>query len=67
MKHSIFLYSVVFAAVGMGWFAPVCAAQAKAPPKQVEQIHLRSGKLPAVKLTADILYRVLASEIAAQR
>jgi tetratricopeptide (TPR) repeat protein len=67
MKHSIFLYSVVFAAVGMGWFTPVFVVQAKAPPKQVEQIHLRSGKLPSVKLTADILYRILASEIAAQR
>lgn len=34
---------------------------------QVERIHLRPGELPQVNLTADILYRILASEIAAQR
>lgn len=32
-----------------------------------EQILLRSGELPTVRLTADILYRILAAEIAAQR
>lgn len=32
-----------------------------------EQILLRSGELPAVRLTADILYRILAAEFAAQR
>lgn len=34
---------------------------------QVERIHLRSGELPQVHLTADILYRILVAEIGAQR
>ncbi|PWF22650.1 tetratricopeptide repeat protein [Corticimicrobacter populi] len=35
--------------------------------REVERIHLRQGELPEVKLTGDILYRILASEVAAQR
>ncbi len=46
---------------------PAYSAQASKTQEQIEQIRLRSGELPAVKLTADILYRILASEIAAQR
>ena len=41
-----------------------------APPSrqpETEVIRLRPGQLPYVTLTADIFYRVLASEIAAQR
>lgn len=34
---------------------------------ETEVIRLRAGQLPYVSLTADIFYRVLASEIAAQR
>ena len=33
----------------------------------VEQIRLRAGELPAVTLSADILYRILVGEVAAQR
>jgi len=41
----------------------------QAPPQEpeTEVIRLRPGQLPEVTLSADILYRVLASEIAAQR
>ncbi|MBV6272891.1 tetratricopeptide repeat protein [Alcaligenaceae bacterium CGII-47] len=33
----------------------------------VETIHLRSGELPTVNLTPELLYRILVAEIAAQR
>jgi len=32
-----------------------------------EQVRLRQGELPTVRLTSDILYRILVAEIAAQR
>ncbi len=35
--------------------------------EQAEQIRLRAGELPAVKLTADILYRLVAAELSATR
>ncbi|WP_414640146.1 tetratricopeptide repeat protein [Bordetella sp.] len=38
-----------------------------APPIAGRSIQLREGKLPLVPLTGDIFYRVVASEIAAQR
>ena len=37
------------------------------PAPETEVIRLRAGQLPEVTLSADILYRILASEIAAQR
>jgi len=37
------------------------------PEPETEVIRLRPGQLPEVTLSADILYRLLASEIAAQR
>ena len=66
--------TVLFAAVvGMG--TPSAWSQAGAPLllgeppvlDPAERILLRPGDLPAVRLTADILYRILAAEIAAQR
>jgi tetratricopeptide (TPR) repeat protein len=39
----------------------------KTQKSETEVIHLRQGKLPYVRLTSDILYRIFASEIAAQR
>jgi tetratricopeptide (TPR) repeat protein len=39
----------------------------RAQQSETEVIRLRQGKLPYVKLTSDIFYRILASEIAAQR
>lgn len=44
---------------------PRMAPQNRQP--ETEVIRLRPGQLPYVSLTADIFYRVLASEIAAQR
>ena len=40
-----------------------------APPEidPAEQILLRPGELPAVRLTSDILYRILVAELSAQR
>ncbi|SHH04586.1 Tetratricopeptide repeat-containing protein [Pollutimonas bauzanensis] len=58
---------MLFAPVFVSWSGPACSAEAARTREQIEQIRLRSGELPAVKLTADILYRILASEIAAQR
>src|SRR3546814_4241438 len=49
------------------WSAAARSAELAKPHEQVEKIHLRAGKLPSVELTADFLYRFLASEIAAQR
>ncbi|MDS1140569.1 tetratricopeptide repeat protein [Pusillimonas sp. SM2304] len=67
MKLSIPLLFALSATVCAPWSAPVYAAPDSNAQEQVELIRLRAGELPAVKLTADILYRVLAAEIAATR
>ncbi|PLC52687.1 hypothetical protein CR155_16520 [Pollutimonas nitritireducens] len=67
MKRQIPLLFMLFAPVFASWSVPAHAAQTVKTPEQVEQIRLRAGELPAVKLTADTLYRILAAEIAAQR
>lgn len=68
MKRSIPLLSLLLAPLLLAYgVAPARAAPVVKPAKQVEQIRLRPGELPVVNLTADILYRVLASEIAAHR
>lgn len=67
--------STVLFAAAVGVLAQPAWSQMSAPlllgetPEldPAEQILLRSGELPAVRLTADILYRILAAEIAAQR
>ncbi len=47
---------------------PATAFAAQADPEpDVEQIRLRAGEPPAVNLTGELLYRILASEIAAHR
>ena len=64
----------LFAAT-MGAFSPASWSQMPAPlllgdaPEvdPAEQILLRPGELPAVRLTADILYRLLVAELSAQR
>ena len=67
MKLSIPLLFTVLAPVLAYWPAPAHSAPADDPVGQVEQIRLRAGELPVVKLTADILYRILTSEVAASR
>src|SRR3546814_19678036 len=67
MKLSIPLLFTVLAPVFMFWSIPVHSAPIDKPNEQVEHIRLRAGELPAVKLTADILYRILTSEVAAAR
>ena len=67
MKLSISLSSVTFVGVCLLLSFAAQARQTEHSRKQIEQIRLREGKLPDVSLTADILYRVLASEIGAQR
>jgi tetratricopeptide (TPR) repeat protein len=66
MKLPISLLLAALAPVLAVWPRPGFAAAEK-PREQVELIRLRPGELPAVKLTADILYRVLAAEMAASR
>lgn len=65
MKLSISLFLAALAPVLVAW--PRAADAADKPRDQVELIRLRPGELPSVKLSADILYRVLAAEIAASR
>lgn len=67
MKRSIPLLLALLAPVFGSWSVPAYSAQTAKTRAQTEQIRLQSGQLPAVKLTADILYRILASEVAAQR
>ncbi|MBP6018481.1 MAG: tetratricopeptide repeat protein [Burkholderiaceae bacterium] len=68
MKRSIPLLSLFVAPLLLAYgVAPAYAAAVVKPTTQIEQIRLRTGELPVVNLTADILYRVLASEISAHR
>lgn len=67
MKRLIPLLLALIAPACALWTAPAYSAPAKKALGQTEQIRLRSGELPAVKLTADIMYRILASELSAQR
>ena len=67
--------STVLFAAAVGMLALPAWSQSSAPPllggtpelDPEERIQLRSGQLPAVRLTADILYRILVAELAAQR
>jgi len=64
------LSSLVFLAASAGLFCAQCLATglaAQARDEHVEAIRLRAGEPPAVTLTADILYRILVSELSAQR
>ncbi|MGB3290070.1 MAG: tetratricopeptide repeat protein [Burkholderiaceae bacterium] len=67
MKLSIPLLFTALAPVLAQWSVPAHSAPAAETAGPVEQIRLRAGELPSVKLTADILYRVLTSEVAATR
>lgn len=66
MKLSIPLLFTVFAPVIVA-VQGAHAAPVQEVPEQIELIRLRAGELPDVKLTADIMYRILAAEIAATR
>ncbi|HUH88188.1 MAG TPA: tetratricopeptide repeat protein [Pusillimonas sp.] len=61
------LSSLLFWAASAGLCVQFPATGLAAQGEVVEQIHLRAGEPPAVALTADLLYRLLLSEIAAQR
>ena len=65
-------YSLLFSTLLLGPFSAAMAAATTerlpaAPEQPVEHIYLRSGQLPEVSLSADILYRILIAEIAAQQ
>src|SRR5690554_4790374 len=70
-----FLAVLIAASFGALVTPPAAHAQLTAPlllgePPEIdlaEQIRLRPGELPSVRLTSDILYRLLAAEFAAQR
>jgi tetratricopeptide (TPR) repeat protein len=67
MKYSIsmrFAWGIPLAAFLCS--SAVAVQETVEPSAPVEQIRLRPGELPAVSLTGDILYRILASEIAAR-
>lgn len=67
--------SILLLAAAMGLLGRPASSQMSAPlllgdaPEldAAEQILLRPGELPSVRLTADILYRILAAEISAER
>lgn len=67
--------STVLFTAAVGILALPAWSQTSAPPllggapelDPAERIQLRSGELPGVRLTADILYRILVAELAAQR
>lgn len=73
MKPILAALSAVFLAVlgpsGPAWSQMQAPLLLGEPPELdiSEQIRLRPGELPAVRLTADILYRLLAAEFSAQR
>ncbi|MCI2810215.1 tetratricopeptide repeat protein [Eoetvoesiella caeni] len=67
MKPSNPLFLAVFSGLCLQFPAVMHAAQAAGPTQHVEQIHLRAGEPPAINLSAELLYRILASEFAAQR
>ncbi|MCB5363481.1 tetratricopeptide repeat protein [Pusillimonas sp. CC-YST705] len=61
---SLFLFSSVLCSTVL---PAVQAQEFLRPETPVEEIRLRPGQLPAVKLTGELLYRVLSAEIAAHR
>lgn len=61
------LSSLLFWAVSASLCVQFPAAASAAQDEVVEQIRLRAGEPPAVALTSELLYRILLSEIAAQR
>lgn len=64
-------YSLLFSTLLLGPFcfqANIATAAEQLPAQEsVERIHLRSGALPEVSLSADILYRILVAEVAVQQ
>lgn len=67
MKPSNPLFLAVFSSLCLQFPAVTNTAQAAGPVQHVEQIRLRAGEPPAVNLSAELLYRLLVSEFAAQR
>ncbi|HWK62121.1 MAG TPA: tetratricopeptide repeat protein [Eoetvoesiella sp.] len=67
MKPSNSVFLAVFSSLFLQIPAAALAAPEPGSGQHVEQIRLRAGEPPVVKLTGDLLYRILASEIAAQR
>ncbi|HEX7387381.1 MAG TPA: tetratricopeptide repeat protein [Castellaniella sp.] len=66
MRFPASVFPVVLALVvahETAWAAPPAAA----PVDPVETIHLRSGEPPAVNLSPDLLFRILAAEFSAQK
>lgn len=66
MKPSNPLFLAVFSSLCLQFPAVMHTAQAAGTVQHVEQIHLRAGEPPAINLSAELLYRILASEFAAQ-
>ncbi|CAM5179474.1 Tetratricopeptide (TPR) repeat protein OS=Castellaniella defragrans OX=75697 GN=HNR28_001822 PE=4 SV=1 [Castellaniella defragrans] len=66
MRFPASVFPVVLALVAAhetAWAAPPEAV----PANPVETIHLRSGEPPAVTLSPDLLFRILAAELSAQK
>lgn len=62
-----FTPTLLFFALLPAWVSSAQAQEVLPRETPVEEIHLRAGELPAVNLTGELLYRVLAAELAAQR
>lgn len=67
MRFSVSAFPVVLALMALHQVALAAPSTVQPAHDPVETIHLRSGELPAVNLTPEILYRILVAEIAAQR
>jgi tetratricopeptide (TPR) repeat protein len=67
MKPSNSVFLAVLSGICLQFPVAVLAAPASDPGQPVEQIRLRAGEPPIVNLTGELLYRILAAEIAAQR
>ena len=69
-RISAFLFAATLGAISPAAWSQMPAPLLLGDAPEVdpaEQILLRPGELPAVRLTADILYRLLVAELAAQR
>ena len=67
MKLSFSLLCAALASLYTCWSVPALAATDKAELEQGQVITIKADDLPEVKLTADIMYKILVGELSASR